>query len=270
MSKKVLIIAAVVILLLVGAVTAAIFLLKPGKKSDDTTAKKPPINEPVNVIDLTDRPYVTLTPRADGKELTLSLFTLPLKASEMEYEMEYQAGTLLQAAFGSIDLTSQSVPLDKKVLLGSCSAGGACTYHQDVQGGNLTLKFRADQNYALKDEWRFIETKEAEGEYSSRDSKFQLKAADALDKTGYMVIMQTSGLPAKAPGDIIAGPYGIYPAGGIPDKSTADLSMHLSEDVTAATIYGYNGTDWVKFDTTVADKTATASVDLMPVFIVTK
>lgn len=236
------------------------------KKPDPSPTPKPAINEPVNVIDVSQRPYINLTPRNDGREVTLTLHNLPKPATEMEYELEYQAGTLLQGAFGSVDLSSPNFPLDTKILLGSCSAGGACSYHEDVQGGTLILKFRAEANYALKDEWRYQPTADADGAFSSRDSKFQLETED-LDNSNYVIIMQTSGLPESIDGTLLAGPYGLSASSGLPSDGVGELSLRLSEDLNTATIYGYNGSEWIAFDTAVEEKVATAQVDLLGVYI---
>ncbi len=238
------------------------------KKKTAEATKKAPINEPVNVIDTTLRPFVSLVPSSNGRNITLNIDTLPKKAAEMEYELEYQAGTLLQGAFGSIDLSS--IPTSTDILLGSCSAGGACSYHEDVKGGSLTMKFRADENYALKTEWRYIPTNEADGQFSSRDSKLQIQAGKVLDKTPYVIVMQTSGLPSEIDGQVIAGPYGIFTSGNLPQDQTVEVSVRLSEDSQTATIHGWDGSSWQSFDTTVADKTATAEVDLMSVYVVTQ
>ncbi len=247
-----------------------LLLLLPGcsffrKKTSDPQEKEP-ITALINVIDLADRPYITLAPRADGRELTLSLHSLPKQASETEYELEYQAGTLLQGAFGTFDLTSD-LPVTQKILLGSCSAGGACSFHQDVQGGTLTLKFRGPENYALKLDWRFIDAKAADGLFSSRDSKLQLDVGTALDQADYVVIMQTSGLPQQKEGEIISGPYGLFTPDDLPPDTTVNLTLRLSQAAPDATILGWDETKWVKFDTSVDEKTATAEVDLLPVYI---
>lgn len=269
MQKKIIIPAVIVIVLLLIGV-GAFFAFGRGAKKEETAKKKPPVNEPVNVISLSERPYISLVPRADGKELTFNLATLPKSATEMEYELEYQAGTLLQGAFGSVDFSTEKPPVSKKILLGSCSAGGACSFHEDVQGGTITMKFRGEPNYALKDEWRFLPTKGAKGQFASRDSKFQITAAKTLDSSAFIVIMQTSGLPKEAPGEVVAGPYGIYPSAGLPSKGVIDISMRLSAESETATIYGWDGSSWVKFDTKLAEKVASSTVTPLSVFVAVK
>ena len=258
------------ILILVSLTLPACSLFK--KKTSEPVAKtKSGITEPVNIIDVGQRPHLTITPNTSGRELTLAIAAINKSATEAEYELEYQSGDLLLGAFGSFDIDTAKLPLTKDILLGSCSAGGSCTYHENVQGGTLTMKFSGgDDTYAIKTEWRFIPTKGASGLFSSRDSKFQMNAGKLLDTSGFVIVMDTSGLPATIEGELLSEPYGLYPASGLPKKGTAELKIRLKEDVTSATIHGYDGTKWVSFDTTVADKTASATVDFFPAYIVTK
>ena len=184
------------------------------------TKKPPPSstpktnNEPVNTVDIKDRPYVTLAPTVGGRhplgqEVTLTIHSVTLGSTLVEYELEYQAGTLIQGAFGTIDLNKETPPVNKDLLFGSCSTGGKCAYHKDVTGGTLILRFKGgSQNFALKGEWNVQNMSERAGKFSSRDAKFQLEVAKAgLPANSLIVIAQTMGLPKPVEGEIVAGPY---------------------------------------------------------------
>ena len=129
------------------------------------------------------------------------------------------------------------------------------------------MKFSGDQTYAIKTEWRFIPTSDAQGEFSSRDSKLQLNAGTTLDKSQYVIVMGISRLPSDAPGQLLSDPYAIYASNGLPKSGQLDLTMRLASESTSASIYGWNGTEWVKFDSTIDGKTATANVDPMEIYI---
>jgi len=254
-----------IILLIIGLGVGGFFFFKSQKSKTTKAPAETRIKEQVNVIDISARPYVSLTPRNDLREVSLTIHDIKQPADEAEYELEYQAGSLLQGVFGTIDL-SGSLPITKDLLLGSCSAGGACTYHEDVKGGNLTMLFSGDENYAIKVEWNFIPTSDAKGKFSSKDAKFQLNAAKLLNSSSVVIIMQTSGLPEAAEGQVLSGPYGLYPSQSLP-KGKAELTMRLSQEAESATIMGWNGTKWVEFNTTLEGKSATATVDLLSVYI---
>src|SRR3990167_7164244 len=245
------------------------------------TKKPPPSstpktnNEPVNTIDVKDRPYVTLAPTIGGRhplgqEVTLTIHTVTLGATSVEYELEYQAGTLLQGAFGTIDLTKDQPPVNKDLLFGSCSTGGKCAYHKDVSGGNLTLRFKGgSQNFNLKSEWNLQKMADRQGKFSSRDGKFQLEVGKTgLQNNTFLVMIQTMGLPKSVGGEILAGPYGIF-TNNHQLSGTAQLTLRLNQDASSAKLLGWDGQAWKEYKSTLADKTLTATVDKLTTFIVT-
>jgi hypothetical protein len=237
----------------------------------------PKTNEPVNTVDIKDRPYVTLAPTVGGRhplgqEVTLTIHTVTLGATSVEYELEYQAGTLLQGTFGTIDLTKDKPPVSKDLLFGSCSTGGKCAYHKDVSGGSLTLRFKGgSQNFNLKSEWNLQTMSDRQGKFSSRDGKFQLE----VGKTGllnntFLVMIQTMGLPRPPAGggEILAGPYGIF-TNNVKLSGTAQLTLRLNQDASSAKLLGWDGQAWKEYKASLTDKTLTATIDKLTTFIVT-
>jgi hypothetical protein len=61
--------------------------------------KKKKLSLPLNVIPEADRPFITVEPLADGRNVVIRIIELKKAATEAEYELEYQAGSLLQGAF---------------------------------------------------------------------------------------------------------------------------------------------------------------------------
>lgn len=264
MNKKLVPIIGVILLVLVGG----IFFLTRGEKSstpqEDTSLKKRKISEPVNVIDFAERPYILVTPNADGRNLTISVDALKKDATEVEYELEYKSGSLQQGVFGSLSLSS--MPASTKQLMGSCSAGGSCTYHEDVTGGTLVTRFIASENYALKTEWRYIENTEQEDEMGSTDAKFQITSS-SLKGVKIAVIGDASGLPEKIKGDVVSAPYYLATVPEVSGK--AELTMRANEEGDLK-IMGWDGSKWHEFSGTVDGKSITAEVDLMQAYVVVK
>lgn len=234
----------------------------------------PKVNEPINTIDIKNRPYVTLSPTVGGKhpagqEVTLTIHNVTLGATSVEYELEYQAGTLLQGAFGTIDLTKEPPPVSKDLLFGSCSTGGKCAYHKDVSGGTLTLRFKGgSQNFNLKSEWNLQTMSDRQGKFSSRDGKFQLEVGKTgLPNNTFLVMIQTMGLPKSVSGEILAGPYGIF-TNNQKLSGMAQLTMRLNQDVTSTKLLGWDGQAWKEYKSTLADKTLTATIDKLTTFVV--
>jgi hypothetical protein len=231
------------------------------------TEKKKKVTAPINVIPEGERPYIAIAPTADGHNIVITVEELKKSATETEFELEYQAGSLLQGAFGSLKL--DKTPAETKILLGSCSAGGACTYHEDVQGGTLLTKFSGPEAYALKSEWKYIENKTKETALSSKDGKFQISGTE-LGKQKLLVIFNSPGFPGDPKATVVSEHYTL--AGIAELKGKAKVSIRAKEE-GKLTIMGWNGQSWVSFPTTAAKddaKMATAEVDLLSLYLVTK
>lgn len=264
--KKSVIAAIVVGILILG--TAGVFAWRMLSKPTDTanpdqTDKKRRV-EAVNTIELAARPYVSIEPFADGRNLSLTVHSVGKAADSVEYELEYQAGSLLQGAFGQLAL--ESLPVTEKILLGSCSAGGSCTYHEDVKGGSLLLRFEGPERYALKQDWRYFINSQRESEFSSRDAKFQI-ASPNLSRQSYVVIYNSPGHPAGLSGQAVSEPYSLSTSSKL--DGTATVTMRAQEEGPLK-IMGWNGSSWQEFETSTDGKTATAQVDLLPLYIVIK
>jgi hypothetical protein len=258
-----------IIVVILAAIAGGIWYMQQSKTAavPAPTEKKKKVSEPVNVIPVTDRPFVSILPTADGKNVLVRVEALKKAATEVEYELEYQAGSLLQGAFGEIKL--DKIPSETRILLGSCSAGGACTYHTDVQGGTLLMRYTGPENFALKTEWKYIENKTKETALSSKDGKFQISGAE-LAKQKLVVIANSPGYPADPQGMVVSEHYGF--ALGSEVKGKLKLSIRAKEEGTL-TIKGWNGESWVSFTTTPdkADaKLVTADVEVMKLYLVTK
>lgn len=261
------VIAVLVILGIVGGALAWKMSKKPETTTQTESDKKKKVSLPINTIAETERPYLTVKPLSDGRNIMISVFEVKKPATEAEYELEYQAGSLLQGAFGAIQLGT--LPAEAKVLLGSCSAGGACTYHEDVRGGTIITRFKGEESYALKNEWKYIDNKAKDKEFSSKDAKFQI-SSDVLTKVRYLTITNSPGYPDKPAGEIMSEHYAL--AAG--DALVGDAKVSIrAKDSGNLTIAGWDGKTWTEFPTTMAtddDKRAEATVKLMPLYVVIK
>ncbi|MBP7875766.1 hypothetical protein KA012_02100 [Candidatus Woesebacteria bacterium] len=218
--------------------------------------------EPTNIIPVAERPVVYVMPEADGRNLTLEVVSVKKPATSVEYELEYQAGELLQGVNGALDLAS--LPAKTTQLMGSCSAGGKCSYHENVKGGSLLLKFIAAENYSLKQDWKYIDNKAKETAFSSKDAKFQLESKD-LATTRYLVIYNSPGYPEGLSGTVVSDPYTIQTSS--PLKGAASLTMRATEEGNLV-IMGFDGSKWTEFKGALDGKMITADVTLLPLYVV--
>ena len=265
MKKKGAIIGGIVLLLvlIIGGIVAALTLNNGSKTAAPTpTPAKRRVVEPTNIIPVDQRPVVYIIPKADGRNLTLRVESVKKAATSAEYELEYQAGELLQGVNGALDLAT--LPAETTQLMGSCSAGGKCSYHENVKGGSLLLRFIGAENYALKQDWKYIDNLAKETAISSKDAKFQLDS-QILAKVRYMVIYNSPGFPEGVSGIVVSDPYALQASSQLIGKGR--LTMRANEEGTLA-IAGYDGKAWKEYTGTVDGKMITADVDVLPLYVV--
>ncbi|MEA2056249.1 MAG: hypothetical protein U9O78_00825 [Patescibacteria group bacterium] len=267
MKKKLPLIILVVVIVGLGG-----FFVLRGKKanSQDQTQKeqkeKKRITEPINIIPVEERPYMQIKPLADGHHIVIALNDLKKPADQYEYELEYQSGSLLQGAFDQVDL--EELPTEHKLMLGSCSAGGACTYHEDIKGGSLLTRFSQGENkYVLKSDWRYLENKDDETQISSRDGKFQLESEDLANES-YLIVFNSPGYPESLENQALSEFYTLSSAGSLSGKG--ELTIRASEESKQAIILGYDGEEWIEFEAQVDGKKVTADVELLAGYLVVK
>jgi len=238
------------------------------RPSQPTDKGKGGVTEPVNEIPIKERPFVTITPRADGREVSLSVGKLS-EAKTVEYELEYQAGTLLQGAFGKIDFSTEQPPVVRKILLGSCSAGGKCSYHENVNGGTLLLRYKNGKTTALKGEWNFQIAGKQKGHFNSRDAKFTFDIGERdLPSQTFVIVIQTMGLPGPIDGEVVGGPYAvILPLGtALPGGKRYNISLRISTDQNAK-LYAFLEGKWIPMETKQEEKNLTAKADKPTTFV---
>ncbi len=251
------------LLIMIGGVFAYSKMQKASNTTTQTTQKKKVV-APTNVIPVAERPYVEIDP-VDVHNISLKVNSTNKAADSVDYEIEYQTDSSLEGAQGNIVLSS--LPASAKILLGSCSAGGACRYHTGVLGGTLLLKFNGAQNYSLKQEWNYIINADKGTQFSSKDAKFQLDSKD-MSVQPTVIVYNSPGYPKNLPGTAISDPYSL--ATMSPLKGTGTLVMRSTEDAPNAVIMGWDGKAWKEFASKVDGKSVTATVDLLPLYIVIK
>lgn len=265
------------ILVTIGAVAAIAVLLVvliKNKKPEPAVKDRPKVQEAVNAAPLAERIYATLGFAAEsrhpaGRELTLTVAEAK-GASKIEYELEYQAGTLVQAGLGSISPAGEEAPYKRDILLGSCSAGGACSYSQDVLGGTLLLRFKDSAVGNLKGEWNFYEPGN-DGKFGSRDAKFQVEAGKL--RNAFVIISQTLGLPpafAESYGvakEVVAGPYHVETTATATGEMAATIRL-AKEGV--ATLWHWDGRMYREIPAEVEGKTLTTKLKERGTYLVTE
>lgn len=260
-NKKALIGIGLVLLVLIGG----FFWTRSRGTTEETSeqTQKRRLSLPTNVIPVAERPYVSIEPLTDGRNVEITIHDLKKSATEVEYELEYQAGTLLQGAFGT--LKTASLPANTRVLLGSCSAGGACSYHEDVKGGSLLTRYAGgSEEYALKSDWKYIDNSTRDTAHSSKDAKFQIDGR-TLAQQRYLIIFNSPGYPEDVPGEVVSEIYTLSASSAL--SGQAELTLRANEEGNLK-IAAWNGTSWKTYEGEVDGKMITATVDLAELYLV--
>lgn len=263
-KRIIIIIAAVVGALLVAGILYAVTSSDSSENEAEITPT--PVPEPVNIIPVKDRPYVTLQPLTARNQLELVIHDLKTPADSVEVILEYDRNEgVWDAVLKNFTITD--LPLVEPLFLGSKSAGGHITYHDDVIGGNLTLQLRGDEPYALKTPWRYDDKEVSYQELSTSDGKFQVELDEPI-RANKVVVMQSPGLPENLDGEVIAGPYLFRFVQDLPE-GTATVKIRTSDVVESPTLYGWDGENWQEIDASLEDKTLTAQTEIFQVYAVT-
>ncbi len=263
-KKQLSIIGAMTAILLIGSV----FIIRGRSgKNDNANVRPTPRSAPVNTIPLDQRPYVELKPLSSRNDLQITIHEPPLETDMVEMTLEYDRNKgVLDAVLKTFVLNS--FPFTETIFLGSRSAGGHITYHEDVIGGDVILKFDGgDEPYALKNPWRYDDLQTEYDQISTTDAMFQLTFEPAW-RTNKILIMQSPGLPTPLDGEVIAGPYLIRGVGKLPSLE-ASITARVSGSDTA-TLYGYDGSQWLEIESTLQDRTLSATTPMYELFVITK
>ena len=89
----------------------------------------------------------------DGRRVDFQVSNILKKYKTIEYEFSYQTGSGgLQGGIGSPSPIKNN-SYQKEILLGTCSAGGACTYDEGVEKIKFTIFFStgSDKRYLEKE-----------------------------------------------------------------------------------------------------------------------
>lgn len=182
-------------------IIASSFLLSAcGKKTIDDTANSNTNSSKQNselVLPESEKPIISLTPRADGHELKLKIENIPSNITSIEYELIYSATdedlTLEKGVGDTIKITSSSI--EKDLLLGTASCTNGCKYKYDegIDSGTLSLYLYTDNNQSTVFETPFILTTSAEiksnGGFSLDTQDFTVKATTTT-KSDYFIVIK--------------------------------------------------------------------------------
>ena len=226
MKKGLLIV--LIILIVIGGIGGGIYLaIKKKAKTEEN--KLPEVTGVLIETPLEDRPYVTLTPRTDGREFTIEISRIK-NAQKIEYELVYLSNDLSRGVIGSVDVKGKE-KISRNLLLGTCSKN-VCRYDENVTEGTLTVRFRSSEG--VRKFTSDFHLQRGDEILSSLDEQFSLRGR--FSRNTYYLTMETIGLPGEIEDEVSAGPYGVF-TNGQATPSAVSLGTNTS-------IYFWDGQEW--------------------------
>ncbi len=135
------------------------FLSACGKKANTPKIISPPIEQELALTE-SEKPIISLIPRADGHELKLIIDNIPSNITDIEYELIYSAideGLEMEKGVGdTIKVNSKKIERDLLLGTSSCTNGCKYKYDQGVVGGTLSLTLLTATNQNLHYESSFV------------------------------------------------------------------------------------------------------------------
>lgn len=173
-----------------------------GKKTTTTTSSSDSNNNTKKqVTELTlsesEKPIISLIPRADGHELKLKLDNIPSNVNQIDYELIYSAsdsGLVMEKGVGDT-VKNVSKTLEKDLLLGTASCTNGCKYKYDdgVSSGTLSITLYTVDNQSATFESPFVLKTSADvkkdGGFKLDTENFSVKATPST-KNDYFVVVK--------------------------------------------------------------------------------
>ncbi len=255
---------------------AAIYFLFVFQKSPKLSKVDRSAFEVKSIIDIevTKRPFVTLTPTAPGAEIIISIENMS-EFDNIEYELTYLAdnpqipGEKIQRGSTGIDVDTKSPKYKKSMLLGTASRG-VSNPDRGIEEGKLTLHmFKGNTEYQSETPWYLFEIGLTTTEISTPDGNLSIKTPK-LTKDYFAIVSDTVGLPPE--GDIDKGKaelpiYGVF---STTPKFTqkADLTLRVKGQNSKLYIYNNQNNTWGNIDSTQAGENIKAKIEIFSTYVV--
>ncbi|RLC34311.1 hypothetical protein DRH14_03270 [Candidatus Shapirobacteria bacterium] len=137
-------------ILLISLILASLTFLSACSKKNQKTGPVPTPTPRLTEIELDQRPYISLIPRADGHELKLKIDNIPSQIRELEYEIIYTAidkNLEIEKGMGDpIKIDQPSIERDLLLGVASCTNGCKYSYDKGVSKGTISIVFTTNND----------------------------------------------------------------------------------------------------------------------------
>lgn len=239
--KKLLPIILIGVVVLLAAVV--FYVIKNNSKTPVGSEETAVEEENYVTVPVAERPYITLTPRNDGHEISLRVSNFGSIPS-LEYKLEYLAGEMERGVGPSKITLKGETSITRNLLLGSCSKN-VCKYDENVTQGTITIILHGDkpQKYVLP----FTIKKGSEVDGLILGEKKAVLTGKLVPSV-YYIMMSMAGLPAKfVTGEVLDNSIAIFSSSSTTFKGA--IKIKSTQIVTDTKIYGWNGTSskWIEY-----------------------
>jgi len=225
--------------------------------------------EELSQIDLTMRPYVTLTPTSDGAEIIISIETMA-DFDRIEYELTYLAdnptetGQKIQRGATGTDINTKDQKYKKSILLGTASRG-VRSPDKGITDGKLTMHlFKGETEFQSETFWDLVKIGTRTSTLEDRAGNIKIEAG-VFNKEYWVILADTIGLPASFTFDSkkvqlpVIGVFSVAPE--FTTNSEVSIKVTSSDDPQ---IYAYSHTEskWQKLDSTFNSSLKSVSAEI--------
>ena len=265
-KKNTYIIAAISLIVITAIVYFLFFFQKSPKeiKDEDQTEEVVQVAE----LEVAQRPYVTLTPTADGAEIVMSVENMDA-FDKIEYELTYLAdnpqvpGQKLQRGATGTDVNTKDPKYKKSILLGTASKG-VRSIDTGIESGRLALHmFKGDKEYLSETEWDLFKIGLAKTNIKDSKGTFDLEVPQ-LNKTYWAILADTVGIPKSDefdPNKVILPVWGTF---SISPEFQQVANLKITAEVKEPKLYSFNHQDGTveELESDFDEKTNTISAEV--------
>ena len=206
----------------------------------------------INQLDQDKRPFNILSQHSTGKLLAFYLENTSY-INGATVDLEYLSGDLLKGARSTLEAPI-SDPYTKAFLLGSCSAGGKCSFDKELISGSLKLKLKVQDEsdiHVLKGDYSFVD-----GETTTTDGRVTYTPTG---KPSGEILLNTLGLPKKLESNMELYPIAITTTSSTTVKGKLEIRK---KGITKAMIYSRQG--YQELDAVITEDTVTIDLNHTP------
>lgn len=267
---------AAVAFVIIAAIIYFLFIFQKGekgisKRSDDGEQRQ------VEELTVTERPFVTLTPTADGAEIIISIENMA-SFDAIEYELTYLAdnpqssGVKITRGATGTDVNTKDVKYKKSILLGTASRGVRSPDTGITDGKLIMHMFKGEEEFLSETDWTFERVGASSVTIADKTGNFEI-TVPSFGKDYYIIVADTVGVPPNPKDfmveDVTLPVYGTFSIAPEFPKDQ-EVSIKLADSASTSQLYSYNHTDgsWLQLDANSTADTISATVSNFATFVV--